>query len=301
MHGTIGAISVPSVTERPALPTFPPRSWHRPDRLDARPVIWSLDNHPEEWEPADERPYWLLLHKPSGHVFRIAGGLARLTAPDECSCLRASGGYFQLFQGVRIKASGASLDSTARQSGSRGASEPRAIRRSLCSLSPPMNLDRLHAILADTTVQLRKGEMVHGDKHLVDAIKQGRDLDKEMGGVVTIDAMPHVRQFANARGFAKVDMEFLVIGVDTAAAERHKAELIEILKDYPQPERLAAGPSYIEIGAEIGDQGAAFQLFALGKVLGLWSVITPATMGCTGAEARQMAGRGFVMMSGYRA
>lgn len=162
-----------------------------------------------------------------------------------------------------------------------------------------MNLDRLYKILSETTVQLRKGEMVHGDKHLVDAVKEGRDLDKERGGVVTIDAMPHVTEAPS--GIEKVDLEFLVIGVDKAAAEKNKAELVEILKTYPQPDRLAGGPSYIEVGAEIGDQGAAFQLFALGKVLGLWDVVTPATMGFTGAEARQMAGSGFVMMTGFKA
>lgn len=162
-----------------------------------------------------------------------------------------------------------------------------------------MNLDRLYKILGETTIQLRKGEMVHGDKHLVDAVKEGRDLDKEPGGVVTIDAMPHVTEAPS--GIEKVDLEFLVIGVDKAAAEKNRVELIEILKTYPQPDRLAGGPSYIEVGAEIGDQGAAFQLFALGKVLGLWDVITPATMGFTGAEARQMAGSGFVMMSGFKA
>ncbi|MGD9879139.1 MAG: hypothetical protein AB7U95_03285 [Reyranella sp.] len=165
-----------------------------------------------------------------------------------------------------------------------------------------MNLDRLYKILSETTVQLRKGEMVHGDKHLVDAIKEGRDLDKEPGGVVTIDAMPPLGLIGDMRGMLEpVDLEFLVIGVDKVAAERNKAELIEILKTYPQLDRLAGGPSYIEVGAEIGDQGAAFQLFALGKVLGLWDVITPATMGFTGEEARQMAGSGFVMMSGFKA
>lgn len=161
-----------------------------------------------------------------------------------------------------------------------------------------MNLDRLYAILADTTIQLRKGEVVHGDKHLVDAINEGRELDKEPGGVVTIDAMPHVDEAKP--NIEKVDMEFLVIGVDKVRAEAHRAELVELLGKYPHPDRLAAGPSYIEVGAEIGNQAAAFQLFALGKVLGLWEVITPALFGMTGEEARQAAGAGYIMMSGYK-
>jgi len=159
-----------------------------------------------------------------------------------------------------------------------------------------MNVKKLYEILRETTVQLRKGEVYEGTPELVEQAKRGDEL--KGGGVLEVYAMPHVAD-ANP-DIEKVDLEFLVIGVNKAIAETRKAELIEILKDYPQPERLAGGPSYIEVGAEIGDQGAAFQLFALGKVLGLWDVITPATMGFAGAEARQMAGSGFVMMTGFK-
>lgn len=162
-----------------------------------------------------------------------------------------------------------------------------------------MDLNRLHEILSATTTQLRKGETIRGDKHLVDAIKAGADCDERPGGIATFDMMPHTNEAPPE--LIKVDMEFLTIGVDKMKAESHKAELVEILKTYPRPDRLAGGLSYIEVGAEIGDQGAAFQLFAFGKVLGLWDVITPAAMGFTGEEARQMAGQGFVMMSGFRA
>lgn len=160
-----------------------------------------------------------------------------------------------------------------------------------------MDFDKLYKILNETTVQLRKGEVVHGDKHLVDAINEGRDLKEVAGGVVTIDAMPPMSAAPNLE---KVDLEFLVIGVDKAKAEQRKAELIELLNNYPDPASLAGGPSYITVGGEIGDQGAAFQLFALGKVLGLWDVITPATFGMEGEEARRAAGSGFVMMTGYK-
>jgi hypothetical protein len=163
-----------------------------------------------------------------------------------------------------------------------------------------MDLKRLYEILNDTTMQLRKGDVVHGDKPLVDALKTAKtpeDFEKLPGGVVTIDAMPHHK---DAAGVEKIDLQFLVIGVDKAKAERHRAELVSILKTYPNPERLAGGPSYIEVGAELGDQGAAFQLFALGQALRLWDVITPATMGFDGEEAAEMAGQGFIMISGFR-
>lgn len=160
-----------------------------------------------------------------------------------------------------------------------------------------MNIQRLHEILSETTVQLRKGEVLEGTPELVDAIEAG---DKELpGGVVEINAMPHVDEART--DIETVDVEFMVVGVDRAKAESHKDELTSILKDYPEPARLAGGPSYIEVGAEIGDQGAAFQLFALGKVLGLWDVITPTTMGFKGEQARQMAGGGYVMITGFQA
>ena len=148
-----------------------------------------------------------------------------------------------------------------------------------------MDLDRLYKILADTTVQLRKGPAI---------------TERKAGpiAVTEIYAMPHESEAGPE--LEKVDVEFMVIGVERAKAQAHKAELISILKTYPNPERLAGGPSYIEVGGEIGDQGAAFQLFALGKVLGLWDIITPATMGFDGDEARAMAGQGFVMMTGFR-
>jgi hypothetical protein len=161
-----------------------------------------------------------------------------------------------------------------------------------------MNLNRLYEILNETTIQLRKGEVIHGDKPLVDAIKAGVESDKLPGGVVTFDMMPTVAEAAD--GLEKVDLEFLVIGVHKAKAEQHRAELIGLLNTYPNPDSLASGPSYITVGGEIGDQGAAFQLFALGKVLGLWEVITPGSCGMTGAEAQQAAGSGFIMMTGYK-
>jgi hypothetical protein len=147
-----------------------------------------------------------------------------------------------------------------------------------------MNLNRLYEILRHTTVQLRKGDVVTETK----------------AGPVTviqIDAMPHESEAIPS--LELVDMEFLTIGVDKAEAAKHEAELITILDTYPRPERLAGGPSYIEVGAEIGDQGAAFQLFALGKVLGLWKIITPKTLGISGAHAKELAGSGMIMITGY--
>lgn len=148
-----------------------------------------------------------------------------------------------------------------------------------------MDLDRLYVILRETTVQLRKGEVVE---------------EKQVGDVKVTEvfAMPHESEASS--NLQKVDCIFLTIGVDKEKAEMYREEVVAILKGYPQPERLAGGPSYIEVGGVIGDQGAAFQLFALGEVLGLWRVITPKTLGMDDATARQLAGSGMIMISGFK-
>jgi hypothetical protein len=148
-----------------------------------------------------------------------------------------------------------------------------------------MDLNRLYHILGDCTVQLRKGP----------------EVERERVGPVDVThvyAMPHESEAKPE--VEKVDVTFMVIGVDKAVAEAHRAELVTILNAYPEPDRLAGGPSYIEVGGVIGDQGAAFQLFAVGQVLGLWQVITPRTLGFTGDTEREMAGRGLVMITGYK-
>ncbi len=171
-----------------------------------------------------------------------------------------------------------------------------------------MDLKRLHEILRETTTQFRKGEEIEGDPQLVEAVKHakpGDDLSQMPGGVVHIFAMPHESEASTQ--LEKVDLHFIVIGVDKAKAETRRAELVSILRDWPTEawgspvHKLEQGPSYIEVGAVVEDQGAALQLFALGEVLRLWTVITPAKLGITGPEANNMAGMGFVMIDGFKA
>jgi hypothetical protein len=54
--------------------------------------------------------------------------------------------------------------------------------------------------------------------------------------------------------------------------------------------------SYIELGAFVGDQGAALRLMGMGADLGLWTLLTPTSlMPFLPEELRmQMAGNGFV-------
>jgi hypothetical protein len=157
-----------------------------------------------------------------------------------------------------------------------------------------MDLNRLYEILLETTQEYRKGAVVEGDSPLADALRRGDEDLSGTGGVAEIYMMPPVTEAPD--NLELVDCEFLKIGVDKAKAEPLKNELIALLKSYDGPHPLTDGPSYIEVGAVIGDQSAAFSLFALGKALGIWGIITPQSMGFTGDEARQMAGSGFIMI-----
>ena len=143
------------------------------------------------------------------------------------------------------------------------------------------NIEALNKLISETTILLRKGAVV-----------------TRKPGVVTIQAMPHEND--ELPPFTtKADLVMVTVGVLPIAHER-RGTLVELLKHYPYPERLAAGPSYIELGGILGDQGQALALIALGHVLKLWEAITPALFGVTGAEAQKMAGMGYVMISGFK-
>lgn len=52
--------------------------------------------------------------------------------------------------------------------------------------------------------------------------------------------------------------------------------------------------SYIEMGADIGDQGMALQAMGLGTLLGIWGLLSPKVHGISDAMALQMAGVGYL-------
>lgn len=129
-------------------------------------------------------------------------------------------------------------------------------------------------------VQLRKGPAV-----------------EEKGGAIHIYGMPHVEEAGDLR---QVDVHFITIGVrQWLLTDENRLGFNRLCDAYPQPERLAGGPSYIELGGVFGDQGVALMFLAIGEALDLWNVITPGTMGITGPEADRLAGGGMVMCSGY--
>lgn len=58
--------------------------------------------------------------------------------------------------------------------------------------------------------------------------------------------------------------------------------------------------NYLELGGYMGDQGAALMLMGLGSLLGLWNLLTPASLGIDGDLAMQMAGMGMVSIQAPR-
>ncbi len=135
-----------------------------------------------------------------------------------------------------------------------------------------MDTKRLYEILSETIV-------LFGDRETADASK--------------------------IEGLEKVDCHFMVVGVNKPRALEIKDELLKILAEWPSQAwgssvpKLQEGPSYIHVGGVVGDQGAAFQLFALGQVLGFWNVLIPEKFGITGVQANELAGSGFVYIDGF--
>ena len=82
---------------REPLPVFKPKWWWDSDRLDARPVAWSLRNHPEEWKFKEGYIGKILVHIPSQHQFWVGSQPYRLHRA-ECSCHSHSRGKFHFGQ-----------------------------------------------------------------------------------------------------------------------------------------------------------------------------------------------------------
>lgn len=103
-----------------------------------------------------------------------------------------------------------------------------------------------------------------------------------------------------------IDVHFLLVGFRTEkvpTAQRFLELIVAARQGEFSPmtvEELKGGPSYITLGGWLGSQDQALRFIALGKHLEMWDVITPATLGVTGAEADQMAGVGFVYCGGLK-
>ncbi len=151
-----------------------------------------------------------------------------------------------------------------------------------------MDTQKLYDIVRDSTRVFRKGEAVEA---------------RQVGTVDIVDLFgyDHTSEAPLGDKFDKVDMIFIDVVVDRARAEEYRGALVEQLRNYPHPESLAAGPSYIELAPNLGmKQTEALRLMALGQTLRMWDVMSPRTLGVVDdATAKEMAGQGFLMISGY--
>jgi hypothetical protein len=150
-----------------------------------------------------------------------------------------------------------------------------------------IDTENLYKIIEKTTTVYRKGEPV--EKRKVGSIQ-----------VTEIYRYRHTSEALTGDDFDKVDMIFVDVMVDKKKAETCREDLAKILRNYPRPERLAGGPSYIELAPNLEmEQEGALRLMALGKTLGLWKIVSGKTFGMDDATTREMAGQGLLMISGY--
>lgn len=151
-----------------------------------------------------------------------------------------------------------------------------------------MNPRKLYKIVQNSTKVFRKDEAVER---------------KQVGNVAVTEVFgyPRTSEAPSGNGFDKIDMVFVDVVVNKIIAENYRSDLIEELRSYPQPERLRKGPSYIELAPNLGmEQEGALRLMAMGQTLGLWKVLSGKTMGMNDAETRELAGIGFLSISGYK-
>ncbi|MCK9459926.1 MAG: hypothetical protein M0R80_09840 [Proteobacteria bacterium] len=144
------------------------------------------------------------------------------------------------------------------------------------------DLTKLHKILSESTICLRIG-------------KPSEQIEYKDLTVTEIWNMPHESD-PDYTDILKIDVGLFKVGIIVEKAERNKQSLIDILDNYPDPKRLSQGPSYIEIGATLDSQEAAFRIAALGSYLEICDIISPMSLGITGDDAKLMIKRGLFMM-----
>lgn len=139
-----------------------------------------------------------------------------------------------------------------------------------------MDWDDLYGILFQTTLCFRKNDEI---------------IERHSIRIAEVALMPHIDELGP--DLEQVDVEFFIVAVNTEIAATLRDDLIAVLRQYSPP--AVASLSYITVGAEIGGEGAALQVFALGKVLGLWELLVP-----SGTDAREQAANGFVTITGFQ-
>jgi len=118
-----------------------------------------------------------------------------------------------------------------------------------------------------------------------------------------MDLIDYLRNNAIQCAPEEADADVIFFGVrkgPDATADALKAAMAAHKGEFGDVNPLnGAEHSYIELGAWVGDQGAALTLIGLGAALGAWKLLTPKTMLgglCPPEMVQQMAGMGMVSM-----
>lgn len=121
-------------------------------------------------------------------------------------------------------------------------------------------------------------ELAHFITAATEAFRKGPSIEQKRG-VTHVNAMPPVQELRTV----SVDVYFFVVGFTEAAAA--KDHFIELVKNSEQgyfvdvsPERLKAGPSYIELGGWLGSQDLALRFMALIEHYRFGKVMTPSVL-----------------------
>lgn len=148
-----------------------------------------------------------------------------------------------------------------------------------------MNKQRLMEVLNDSTCVISKGEPTQRKLPGISLLLWGLMVPANDS---RIDALE------------KVDCQFLTIGVNKSQAEKHRAEFIAFLEEYPEPTKLADGPTYKHLSTIVGDDITALRIFGLGQALGIWDVLLPANLGVPQDLVEEAADLGLIVTTGYQ-
>lgn len=162
-------------------------------------------------------------------------------------------------------------------------------------------MTRLLELIEKTTQPLRKGsDLIIDGEAATDEQRQEFDQalikgeTPRVGSVVEIMDYPHVS--AVKPDVPVVDVHFFTVAVNLPMAEENRADILAGIKALPCFQKDGE-VSYIELGAELGDQEFALRLMGLGEALKIWRVYTPdRVLGDSIPQdmKNEMAGMGFV-------
>jgi hypothetical protein len=147
-----------------------------------------------------------------------------------------------------------------------------------------MDKARLMEMLGDATCLISKGDRTKQKLPGIPVLLWGLMISAVDPGVEQLD---------------QVDCQFVVVGVNREQAEKHRAEFIEFLETYPEPQKLADGPTYKHMATIVGDDMTALRVFGLGQTLGLWNVILPDQLGVDPELVDEAADLGLIVATGY--